>query len=513
MNQRLNLAHDLFLPTVLFGALGGMTWAVRGCSGFGASAGCIFAGVALGAAWWFIARQQPADSPRRYQSGWIILAMTVAFGIAGNRGWMQWPSFFDNRLFLDSSKNDFVYIPRIYGFVWMFLAGVPWAGLGACGIALCSPSRRVAPWVWILRIACAIGTAWLLSEYLYPRYPHVFLPLYDTLNEQYHELKAHHELWKLVRDNREAMFQLGLYLGICGFELVRRDWKNVTLILSVGVLNGLGWAMLQAWTWAPKVWPGAQFNFWRSWESTGGISIGIAYGIAYFLVNRPQTSLATRAQADQVSAARPGLGWLVAYVGSILLLVYIAPEVMPNWCATSLAVVAAVFGVAGFGRARAGTAAAPLDNSWSIDGPHFERFGAYAGLILGLGLSIKNGLKGGANIYLGDERYWNQQAMYLMGPLMILALAAAALWILARPRQTKTQADVFPHAYALMWLVLIVQNAIAQLITGPPSNWNEVVYSLYYVLLFLISAVVVHHYHCCGRQNVVRAAPSTAGAI
>lgn len=54
---RSGLTHDLLLPALLFGALGGMTWAVRGCSGFGASAGRIFAGVALGAAWWFIARE------------------------------------------------------------------------------------------------------------------------------------------------------------------------------------------------------------------------------------------------------------------------------------------------------------------------------------------------------------------------------------------------------------------------------------------------------------------------
>jgi len=46
------LAHDLVFPVLLFGSIGGMTWAVRGSSGFGASAGCIFAGVALGATWW-----------------------------------------------------------------------------------------------------------------------------------------------------------------------------------------------------------------------------------------------------------------------------------------------------------------------------------------------------------------------------------------------------------------------------------------------------------------------------
>ena len=87
-----NLADDLVLPTLLFMALGAMTWAVRGSSGFGAVNGCVFAGVTWGAAWWFIARDPAARQSRRYSSGWIILALTIGIGISGNRGWMQSPT-------------------------------------------------------------------------------------------------------------------------------------------------------------------------------------------------------------------------------------------------------------------------------------------------------------------------------------------------------------------------------------------------------------------------------------
>src|SRR6266550_929146 len=84
--NRHGLTHDLILPTLLFAALGGMTWAVRGCSGFGAVAGCIFAGVTWGAAWWFIAQDPRREQSRRYTSGWIILALTVGIGLSGARG-------------------------------------------------------------------------------------------------------------------------------------------------------------------------------------------------------------------------------------------------------------------------------------------------------------------------------------------------------------------------------------------------------------------------------------------
>ena len=93
------------LPTLLFAALGGMTWAVRGCSGFGAVAGCVFAGVMWGAAWWFIAQAPGGARTRRYGSGWIVLALTVGIGLSGARGWMQWPSFFEGKLMTNAAEG------------------------------------------------------------------------------------------------------------------------------------------------------------------------------------------------------------------------------------------------------------------------------------------------------------------------------------------------------------------------------------------------------------------------
>lgn len=492
-----DLTHDLVLPTLLFGAIGGMTWAVRGCSGYGASAGCIFAGVTLGTAWWFIARDPKATQSRRYASGWIILAMTIAFGIAGNRGWMQWPHFFNNTLYINYSAGESVPISRTYGFVWTFLAGIPWAGLGACGLAWCASGRRTSAWQWLVRLSCGIGMAYVLSVFLYNRFPEVFLPLYDSLKGKYEDLETNRSLWKLVRDNREAMIQMGLYLGFLMYEVARRDWKNVTLIVTVGLLNGVGWALLQNWTWASKLWPGAQFNFWRCWESSAGISIGVAYGVAYYLVNRRMTGTQPASQGAAAGEAPPSLGWVAAFIVTVLLIGLVSFEVMPIWCASVLTLVAAVFAIAYYVKARKATqeAGVPHGAAWSPYGPNLERWGAYTGLILGLGLSIKNGLKGWANIYLGNEGYWNNVFMNIIGPLIILGMAAISAWVILRPRPAGQQDDTFPRAYGLLWLVLLVQNTLALLITGPLTNWNEVAFSIYYVLLFIISAVIVCHFH------------------
>jgi hypothetical protein len=432
-DTRRDLTHDFVLPTLLFAVLGAMTWAVRGCSGFGGMNGCVFAGVAWGTAWWYVGRDSGTRQSRPYSSGWIILALTVGIGIAGARGWMQWPSFFEGRLQTNAAEGRYVPISRAYGFVWLFIAGVPWAGLGACVLAWCGSQRRTRIGHWGLRIACGVGMA-IAARVLFDSFPEIFLPLYKTLESRYADLHANPNLRRLVGDNRAAIQHLGLYLGLLGCEALRRDWRNVQLILTVGVVNGLGWSLLQNWKWAPAIWPNVNFNWWRCWESSGGISIGIAYGVAYYVVNRRKS----RAEgADEASAANQR--------------------------------------------------------------PNLERLGAYVGLLLGLGLSLKNGLKGWANIYLGNEEYWNQILWTIFGPLMLLGLLVLAAWIWFRP-VVGVRGDVFPHAYRTTWTVLIVENVIAQLVTGPRTDWSEAVFSGYYVLLFTISAVIVVHFEFVKRQ-------------
>jgi hypothetical protein len=418
----------LVLPTILFMALGGMTWAVRGSSGFGAVNGCVFAGVTWGTAWWFIARDPSRRQSRRYSSGWIILALTVGIGIAGNRGWMQWPSFFEGHLQLNTPQGKFAPIPRIYGFEWLFIAGVAWAGLGACLLAWCAPERALGARGWLIRIGCGLAGG-ALAAALFRALPGVFLPLFDSLKPEYLDLQANPNLRRLINDNRAAIIHLGCYLGFLAYEAGRRDWKNILLITSVGLVNGIGWAACQNWRWAAHVWPQTNFNWWRCWESCGGLSIGAAYGLAYFLVNR-------RTCADPAPTA---------------------------------------------------------GNPRNTGCPRLEQFAAYLGLLLGLGLSIKNGLKGWANIYLGNEEHWNRVFWIIIGPLLLLGLAGLLVRFCFRPLAAGRDGDLFPRDYRLVWVVLIIQNIIAQLVTGPLTVWSEVVFKIYYLLLLVISALVLHY--------------------
>lgn len=519
-SARIDLTHDLILPTLLFAALGAMTWAVRGCSGYGATAGCIFAGVVWGAAWWFIAREPHGERTRRYSSAWIVPAMTIGVGLAGNRGWMQWPHFFDERLYTNYAAGEWEPISRTYGFIWLFLAGVPWAGIGACMLAWCGSRRETRAWHWAIRMACGIGGA-LLLRYLYLKYPQYFLPLYETLEPKYNDLTQNPTLKRMINDCREAMLHMGFFLGLLAFEVGRREWKNVTLISTVGLVNGCGWSLCQNWKWAPRMWPEGHFNWWRCWESSGGISIGVALGIAYFLTNRKMAADELATVRSRRAISGPNLEWMATWLGMTALLGWVfwhiienptgiddgiqLPEPLQGYWQTLVGRWGAVLflPVAAFGplyyliRRRVYEAEPAGPNSFDGD-PTLERLSLYSGLLFGLGMSIRSGLKGFCNIYWTDElhpeTYWNTLLWNWFGPAMIALFVVIACQGLFRPMRRDTIGDRFPHAYGWLWLVLIVQNSLAQLVTGPHSNWTEVAFSIYYLLLLAITGVIVWHY-------------------
>jgi hypothetical protein len=565
--RRHDLANDLVLPTVLFAALGGMSWAVRGTSGFGGGAGCIFAGVMWGAAWWFCAHDPLREQSRRYASGWIVLALTFGLGISGQRGWMQWPHFFLGKLFTNWDKQEFVPISSTYGFLWLFIAGVPWAGIGACFLAWCGSRRETRVWLWLLRIACGVG-AGALARYLFDHYPQFFLPLYSSLEFQYHDFDANPSLKRVINDCGAALTHLGYYLGFLVFEACRKDWKNVVLILTVGLVNGAGWAALQNWQWAPGLWKDAHFNWWRCWESSGGISIGVAYGIAYFLVNRRMSDTERSTAASRRAIAGPNFEWLLIYSGLVSVLCLYAgaltgwpvyfgvvilfaavyyfryrkspvdelpsnrrwlPNVMNvEWGAVG--VVAALTAPLFAGREAILSLGAlrlqlmyvsfvmACGITWYLirrrtfdeerrtatptgGDPNLERLGLYLGLLAGLGLSLLNGLNGWFAIYRhesSDRILW-----YILGPVYLLILIAILAWVPLRPLPRNYRGNIYPKASRAMWLVIIVQNAIAQLVTGPLSEWNEMAFNIYYLLLFAITAVIVFHIQTAKAREVV----------
>ncbi|QDU80537.1 hypothetical protein Pla110_22680 [Polystyrenella longa] len=568
---RVSLYHELVLPILLFAAMGGMSWAVRGSSGYGGSWGCTFAGLLWGTGWWYLSHNGNEHRDRRYASNWVILAFIVGFAFSGARGWAQWPNFFHERLYTNSGAGEFVEIDRWYGFLWLFIAGMPWAGLAACLVAWCGSIRETRLWHWLIRLACGFGSGAVMLS-LFETFPEWFLPLYDSLELQYQDLENNPSLGRLINDSREAVWHLAIYAGFLLFEIGRRDWKNVTLISTIGIVGGCGWSLIQNWKWAETYWDQTSFNWWRCSESSQGLIIGLGYGIAWFLVNRPMNAKEQEQVTTRTSISGPNFEWLVVFgllswivavfiiniptletVGIISISIwmltalayylfyrgtYQAQANLPNEsprqfgkfdcpaiCYTAVIILAAILlagplheeestylhgmlflVVLGSGSLgwywlkRSDYENAQPHSAFPLGDRNIENWGLYLSLITGLSISIRSGLKGWLGLHWGNQEYWSElfwQYFLVIYPTLLLVVG---LWFISRKPQTEWIYSRIRKPYIIIWLVLLVQNVLAQLVTGPHSSWSEFAFSAYYILLFVISMLVVNQTHCNRRD-------------
>jgi hypothetical protein len=135
---------------------------------------------------------------------------------------------------------------------------------------------------------------------------------------------------------------------------------------------------------------------------------------------------------------------------------------------------------------------------WNTEDPNLERWGAFVGLLYGLGLSLRKAFTGGANLYLGDEIYWDRVGWNWVALLMLVCMLAGIAWLLYTRLPREFQGNAFPRAYGIIWLVLIAENVLAQVVTGPVfgphASWNDFTFNLLYLVLFALTAVIVYHF-------------------
>src|SRR5271157_2467018 len=281
---RSSLVKDLVIPVTLFASLGAFSWAIRGESGFGAVPGCMFAGLLWASAWYLLSRETSTVKSRRYNLGWCLFAIMVGIGLEGMHGWMVWPKWVTG--FFDVINGGAKTIPLDpgWGYAWFFIAGTPWAGMGAVFLAWTGSKTPLNQKDWIIRIVFGVSGG-LIALGLFYAVPQLFLPYYGTLlnySDPTCTGCAH-----ALANNRTAILLFGIYLGFLAYEVYRKDWLNVKLIATVGFVAGGLWSLFQVIQYLPAFFSTYSFNWWRIWESNAGVAIGIAYGLAYYLCNRP----------------------------------------------------------------------------------------------------------------------------------------------------------------------------------------------------------------------------------
>ena len=181
--------------------------------------GCVFAGVLIASAWFLLSRYPSGTSSRRYASGWSILAIVVGIGIEGMHGWMQWPSWSLGNFQLSFNPAVIDSVNPFYGYIWTFVAAVPWSGMGAVLLAWAGSRIPLKTKDWILRICFGV-VGYLIAIGLFYLFPQVFLPLYNQL-DQYNSTLCPN-CHRAYSDNFLAMEWFGAYIGFLCYEIYRK---------------------------------------------------------------------------------------------------------------------------------------------------------------------------------------------------------------------------------------------------------------------------------------------------
>lgn len=279
---------DYVCIALIMGLMGAFFWAIRGTSGFGGSSGGALAGLGWAMLWLGFSRFSGDAAQRPYGSGRMVAA--IAFGIAfgGMTGYGVYTAWVNGLYQMNGNEVSRDIAPWT-GYAMLFFCGIHWGGVTGAFMSWCAPKAPLGWPAWGLRIAAGVGGAFLAS-YIVREFPQFFLPFY---REGYYQVEAYKTSLRAMRSVPNIARHVGFFLGFLAFEIVRRDWRAVRLML----LMSLGFAIPFAvgGYWHTMHGAALRIDWWKNWEMTIGLGGGLAFGLAFYLFNQPERSAAPRA--------------------------------------------------------------------------------------------------------------------------------------------------------------------------------------------------------------------------
>lgn len=289
---------DYVLFAIVMSLMGGLYWGVRGSGGYGGEGGAMLAGAGW-ATWWYLASYVGAGANRRPYGGvWVVPAIVFGVAVGGFTGYGVYISWLSGVFHYNFPDEGRPIAPGI-GFFMLFLCGLHWGGIAGAFLAWCAPRRPFPGWLWIPRIAMGVGGAGLALWWL-RAYPQAHLPFYSEGiydNTDYASVQR-------TRNQIEPIGQhLGALAGFLLFEVARRDWRAV----GVMVVMALGFAVpfCVGGIWHTFQGSGLNLGWWKHWEMSIGLGGGLAFGLAFWIFNRPGDAprpvVASRSRAAEIA--------------------------------------------------------------------------------------------------------------------------------------------------------------------------------------------------------------------
>jgi len=272
---------DAVLVAIVFALMGAYFWAIRGTGGLGGTSGGILAGLGWAMLWLAFSHYNGGMRERPYGNGYMVAAITLGMGIGGATGYGVYIGWLDGHFYLNYPDGVRTVAPWT-GYAMLFVCGLHWGGLTGALMAWCAPKEELAAWEWFARIGAGI-VGMVLAQVFVVQFPQLFLPFYS---EGIYAVEANATCIRAQESIQTIAPHVGLYFGFLLFEIIRRDFRAVAVMLIMGLGFALAFSIGGIWQTNNDTVP--HIPWWKFWEMSIGFGGGLTFALVFYLFNRPE---------------------------------------------------------------------------------------------------------------------------------------------------------------------------------------------------------------------------------
>lgn len=259
--------YGLWLPILLFGSMGAITWAIRGTSGWGGIDGTIIPGMTWGLLWYYLCYRNGIDARG------IPLWLGLGIALGGELGYGQYVSWIQRKFMVGDAT---IPVSPWTGYAWFVICGIGWGAPGgiALGWALGARATRRR---WLTRLLAPLAAGfigWLLVQVC----PWLFFPNYHL--GLYAGTLDHH-LTRTVETNTQNFVVAAWWVGALLVAALQRDRATLTMGAIIGGGFGIGFTLAALWCLGYSYAPG-YIDWWKMWELNAGFNLGLLYAVALY---------------------------------------------------------------------------------------------------------------------------------------------------------------------------------------------------------------------------------------
>ncbi len=273
---------DYWAIAGIMGLMGAFFWAIRGTSGYGGSQGGLLAGLGWGVLWYLFSSLDGTARLRPYGHARMIAAITFGIAFGGMTGYGVYIAWLQGKFYLNYPEGVRDIAPWT-GYAMLFLCGLHWGGVTGAFMAWCAPRTPPGWQCWAARIGAGILGA-VIAGVVVRVFPQWFLPFY---NEGLYDVAEYATCRRALGSIRNIAPHVGLFLGFLAFEAARRDRRAVAMMIVMAL--GFAIPFTVGGCWQTMHGSALKLDWWKNWEMSIGLGGGLAFGLAFYLFNRPES--------------------------------------------------------------------------------------------------------------------------------------------------------------------------------------------------------------------------------